>query len=865
MTPRGNDTVGTPPEGPGTVDFDGASLSRERIAHIARHALVVFEISIVFAIFHVFDIERSSGILRLTTLIVGAFIVNSVLPPRFRLPFFVVTSFAAFWVILGWVAVPVFAAGLLVIGLCHLPIPFVFRVTAIASVGGLLAIVELRVVPGLSPAILARGLPVLASLLMFRTIVYLYELRHERGSISPWMRISYFFLLPNACFTLFPVVDFQALRRTYYDRPTLEIYQRGVRLIFRGLTHLLVYRFVYYRMSPIPLTVDGVRSVMLFLVSSWLLFLHVSGVFHVIVGILCLFGFNLPDANRLYFLADSPNEIWRRANIYWKDFMVKVFYLPAYKAMQKRKLSMKRSLIAATVFVFVATWLLHTYQWFWLLGRFSLSAFDAAFWTIFAVLVILNTVAEMRRTHQPKSLHSDSWSLGRASQYVLRVMATFTLMSLMWSWWNTRDTREWLFILSTARDSRPPAFVLVGLIVAAVFVFGIVANYFANRGWTMGIGARSVSFWRSVATTLTGAFILLGASSALVKSHIGRAPALFVESMQHEHLNQRDALVDARSYYEAMMTTDQMSSSFSLNHAVDNEEPISSTSIVRRTNDALIYEFLPSRKIMNRGVMVETNTWGMRDKEYALQKPAGAYRIALLGGSVSMGSGVPQNQVFEGLLEDQLNSVRPSAKFSSYEILNFSMGGHGVVQYAEMGERKAVTFHPDAMMVVTLGAESERTKDQLVALVMKGTPLPPGLGDIIKRAGLKGRHTVYETMRALDTPPVPDEIRRWGYQRIADVSRQHGIIPIWAYLPSASGQEDPAQFEKMAADAKSAGMVILDNREAYARATHDTVYRLGDMDHPNVKGHRLLAAMLYSQIVKHADQLGLSPLVQAQH
>ena len=47
-------------------------------------------------------------------------------------------------------------------------------------------------------------------------------------------------------------------------------------------------------------------------------------------------------------------------------------------------------LIDATGAVFVMTWLLHGYQWFWIRGTLQLRALDAAFWGILGALVVLN-------------------------------------------------------------------------------------------------------------------------------------------------------------------------------------------------------------------------------------------------------------------------------------------------------------------------------------------------------------------------------------------------------------------------------------------------------------------------------------------
>ena len=74
---------------------------------------------------------------------------------------------------------------------------------------------------------------------------------------------------------------------------------------------------------------------MQFLLATFLLYLRVSGQFHLIVGVLHLFGFRLPETHHLYFLASSFTDFWRRINIYWKDFMMKLVYYPSFFRLQR--------------------------------------------------------------------------------------------------------------------------------------------------------------------------------------------------------------------------------------------------------------------------------------------------------------------------------------------------------------------------------------------------------------------------------------------------------------------------------------------------------------------------------------------------
>src|SRR6185437_4456977 len=84
-----------------------------------------------------------------------------------------------------------------------------------------------------------------ASMLMFRLILFLYELKHATAPESPLDAISYFFLLPNYCFLHFSVVDYRALHRGYFAGEVHATQHRGLAMMFRGTIHLLAYRLIY--------------------------------------------------------------------------------------------------------------------------------------------------------------------------------------------------------------------------------------------------------------------------------------------------------------------------------------------------------------------------------------------------------------------------------------------------------------------------------------------------------------------------------------------------------------------------------------------------------------------------------------------
>ena len=113
-------------------------------------------------------------------------------------------------------------------------------------------------------------------------------------------------------------------------------------------------------------------------------------------GMLHLFGFQLPQTHHHYLLATSFTDYWRRINIYWKDFMVRLFFNPV--VFRLKRWPQPLALALATVTVFLATWFLHAYQWYWLRGSWGFSVPDALFWGILGALVLVNVQLDARRS-----------------------------------------------------------------------------------------------------------------------------------------------------------------------------------------------------------------------------------------------------------------------------------------------------------------------------------------------------------------------------------------------------------------------------------------------------------------------------------
>jgi hypothetical protein len=851
-----------------------------RSQSIAQHIGLAAQLGFLLGLFYLLEIEPGSGLPRILPLVFVGYLAHAALPRRYRLQFFLLLSVAAIGIVLGVAQGAILVAVALgLVAICHLPLPFAWRIVLLGVAGAGLATMRAGWTPG--PGTTLIRMPVLAvigSMFMFRIIIYMYDLLHEErarragkqipgGDASWWARLSYFFLLPNVCFLLFPVVDYRTYRRTYYDAEPTVIYQKGIWWIALGLAYLLAYRLVYHYLVLAPEQVQGLRGVVQFMTSSYLVYLRVVGQFHLVIGLLCLFGFNLPPAHRFFLLAASFTDFWRRTRIDWKDFMVKVVYFPASVPLQRRW-GTTAAVIIGTLLVFLVTWLLHSYQWFWLRGDFPLSANDVVFWGIFGACVLVNSLLE---TRSGRRRVGETMTFGSAIRRATRVVGMFAFLSLLWSYWSSPSLNDWLWTISTARGAQAITYAKL-IVAAAVSVVTIALAHLAASRITSGRGisrgrAQPAQREPIVPPVLRplGVGILVAALLLVVlparRGLFGASAQQVAAAIGTNRLNAADRLRHDRGYYETLLDTRRSAIDAAPDpprEAVEAGVFLSITRMrfVRPTGDLLSYELVPSyRGGMFRGLPFETNRWGMRDKEYALTPRPGTFRIALIGASYEMGASVRVEETFEWLLEDRLNREGPGTPRRRYEILNFAVGGYSLPQNVIVVEKKAFRFAPDALVVGLKILDFTRGIDVLAATSRQGGTIPyPEVREMLRRAGVKSGMSELDLRRRLR--PIMPEILRWSLDRIATLARSHGIPAVALVMPRPDAQPGDAEAQDaLAAWASEAGFSVIRLEGVFVGHPLDSIRIRPPDGHPTALGHRLIADRLFDVLRQNDKSL----------
>jgi lysophospholipase L1-like esterase len=148
-----------------------------------------------------------------------------------------------------------------------------------------------------------------------------------------------------------------------------------------------------------------------------------------------------------------------------------------------------------------------------------------------------------------------------------------------------------------------------------------------------------------------------------------------------------------------------------------------------------------------RDKVMRFNHYGQLDDQFPVAKPAGEFRLLMIGDSTTMGFGVPKEETIAHYLERMLDET--DTRYASHQVINAAVHGYNTTQEVEM-LRLSMRFEPDVIVIgFTLNDITEpyivdrkfggtgfdyhgvlQTSNQLIGWVLSDT----GIGRIIQEA-----------------------------------------------------------------------------------------------------------------------------------
>jgi hypothetical protein len=254
------------------------------------------------------------------------------------------------------------------------------------------------------------------------------------------------------------------------------------------------------------------------------------------------------------------------------------------------------------------------------------------------------------------------------------------------------------------------------------------------------------------ARTIATLAVLIVAAQPAIEGAAPESVQAALRSLRTTGLNAHDLAMQHRGYYEQLDVRAQLDAPVAFGGARQTDwQDLSQLGVLNDRDDLMLRDLLPSRHTTWNGNAFTTNRWGMRDREYEKTKPAGTFRIAILGPSHVMGNGVADNETFENLVEQRLNQTLVPGRYNRVEFLNFGVDGYSLPQQLALLEDRVFAFlarsrHRDALQGQHHDDGGSPPEDRRAR--------PPGSGSHAGRADEGGRSGPSEHARHADSVRV---------------------------------------------------------------------------------------------------------------
>jgi hypothetical protein len=333
---------------------------------------------------------------------------------------------------------------------------------------------------------------------------------------------------------------------------------------------------------------------------------------------------------------------------------------------------------------------------------------------------------------------------------------------------------------------------------------------------------------------------------------VGAGPARLRASLSSGLFNRTDAARIERGYYEQLLDDGQRLDDLGDLPALRGRRrvggtfaaPVDSAPLVVRVDDLREVVLKPSDSVERAGVRWRTNAQGMRDREYVIDKPAGTFRIAMVGDSITAGWGVDVDDRFESILERTWDERARRVGGPAVEIIDCAVPGHAPGQRWHHFQQAGWPMRPDLVICEATEADIGWDERRLRYVLARGQ----GFDSPLYRAALDSAGVVpgwspEQYKHALQ--PYHREILAGAYRAMASDGTGRGVPIVWVLIPRVGRPSDPAQHQAILAMARAAGFArVVDATDAYDGLNAARLAVEPDDFHPNAVGHARLAHRL---------------------
>jgi lysophospholipase L1-like esterase len=259
---------------------------------------------------------------------------------------------------------------------------------------------------------------------------------------------------------------------------------------------------------------------------------------------------------------------------------------------------------------------------------------------------------------------------------------------------------------------------------------------------------------------------------------------------------------------------------------------------------ALDFDHVHSRSALLQHVDIRVDNWGLRGPDVAAPE-SGKRRILLLGGSITLGWGVPESDTLSSQLQQKFQAAGEDV-----QVLNAGVGNYNAERYVSRFFKELTGLQPTDIVVHYFLRDAEQ--------------LPPGGGNLLLRNSelavtlwiayhrlldRQGEASLVDHYREVYQPDAPGFIAmKQNLRRLADYAEQNHIRIYLAMVPDVHNLIDYKfnfVHELMRNLAREDGYTFIDLLPALQGRPPAELWAMPGDPHPNALGHRLMADALF--------------------
>ena len=268
----------------------------------------------------------------------------------------------------------------------------------------------------------------------------------------------------------------------------------------------------------------------------------------------------------------------------------------------------------------------------------------------------------------------------------------------------------------------------------------------------------------------------------------------------------------------------------------------------------------PSSSAQLMGVEISLNSLGDRGPELKNPKSPDCKRVFVLGSSITMGWGVPFDDIFSSVTEQMLNTNKPFGPGVSFEFVNAGIGNYNTHFQYELFKRQYPVVKPDMVVLHYFISDVQPRGMGRDNFILKHSELAAFFFDRWSQFKLrfggkfKDLFTFYNDLYADDSEPWKQTQQEILAMR--DTTAKDGVPFLVMIVPDihdlSPGTPYQVLYSKMETAFKGMGLPTVNAFDPFQKEFGDDVSKLwiqSDDPHPNAQGHKLMAQVLYQYFV----------------